>query len=367
MYVARMFWPVRLAVFYPYSHDLPAWGVLGAGVALAGVSLLVVRRRRTDPYLAVGWFWYLGTLAPVIGFIQVGGQSSADRYAYLPMIGLSIMLAWGMTELCKRQPRALAAGAVAACSACVVLTCYQISYWANSGTLFRHAVAVTSGNYIAHNNLADYYLIHRQNEEARVQVNEALRLRPSYPEARVNLATVLSRMGKMSDAEREYRVALGFQPANVEAHAGLGVVLAMQGRIAEALREIQEVVRLSPGYAEGHYSLGRVLAAMGRSDEAMAEFREAVRLRPDHAEAHHSLGIALAGRGRLTEAIAEFTAEARLKPDDANVHNSLGITLAGVGRYDDAIAQFAEALKIQPGFAAARKGLENALAKRAQQ
>ena len=367
VYIARMLWPVHLAVFYPYSHDLPAWGVAGAAVALAGISILVVRRLRTDPYLAVGWFWYLGTLAPVIGLIQVGGQSSADRYMYLPMIGLTIMLAWGATELGKWPPRTVAAAAVAACAACVVLTCYQVSYWANSGTLFRHAVEVTSGNYIAHNNLADYYLIHRRNEEARVEVNEALRLRPGYPEARVNLATVLTRMGKLSDAEREYHVALAFQPANVEAHAGLGVALATQGRIAEALREFQEVARLSPGYAEGHYSLGRVLASMGRTDEAMAEFREALRLRPDHAEAHHSLGIALAGRGRLTEAIAEFTAEARLKPNDANVHNSLGITLAGVGRYDDAIAQFAEALKIQPGFAAARKGLESALAKRGQQ
>jgi len=367
VYIARMFWPAHLAVFYPYSHDLPAWSAVGAGAVLAGISILVVRRRRTAPYLAVGWFWYLGTLAPVIGLIQVGGQSSADRYTYLPMIGLTIMLAWGATDLFKRQPRALAVAAVAACSACVLLTFQQISYWANSGTLFRHAVEVTSDNYIAHNNLADYYLIHRRNEEARVQVNEALRLKPGYPEARVNLATVLTRMGKLSDAEREYHVAMAFQPANVEAHAGLGVALATQGRIAEALREFQEVVRLSPGYAEGHYSLGRVLAAMGRTDEAMAEFREAVHLRPDHAEAHHSLGITLAGRGRLTEAIAEFTAEARLKPDDANVHNSLGMTLAGVGRYDDAIAQFAEALKIQPGFTAARKGLESALARRGQQ
>jgi Flp pilus assembly protein TadD len=380
MYIARMFWPVHLAVFYPYSHDLPVLGVAGAGVALAGVSILVVRRLRTNPYLAVGWFWYLGTLAPVIGIIQVGGQSSADRYTYLPMIGLTIMLAWGATPIRaatvrerstsvhnKWPPRTVVAAAVVACSACVVLTCQQISYWANSGTLFRHAVEVTTGNYIAHNNLADYYLIHRRNEEARVQINEALRLRPGYPEARVNLATVLTRMGKLSDAEREYRVALSFQPANVEAHAGMGVALATEGRIAEALREFQEVVRLSPGYAEGHYSLGRVLASMGHSEAAIAEFRQAIRLRPDHAEAHHSFGITLASRGRLTEAIAEFTAEARLKPDDANVHNSLGITLAGVGRYDDAIAQFAEALKIQPGFAAAQKGLESALAKQGQQ
>lgn len=367
LYIARMLWPLHLAVFYPYSHSLPVLGAAEAAAALLAVSYFVVRRRNAQPYLAVGWFWYLGTLVPVIGLIQVGGQSSADRYMYLPMIGLTIMLAWGVTDLLKQRPQALALAAAAACLACVVLTCYQVSYWQDSGTLFRHAVDVTTGNYIAHNNLADYYLIHRRNEEARLQINEALRLRPGYPEARVNLATILTRMGRLSDAEREYHVALAFQPGNVEAHAGLGVMLATEGRIAEALREFQEVVRLRPSYAEGHYSLGRVLASVGRSDQAIAEFRETVRLRPDHAEAHHSLGISLASRGRLTEAIAEFTTEAQLKPNDANVHNNLGMTLAGVGMYDDAIRQFSEALKIQPGLAAARKGLDAALARRGEQ
>jgi protein O-mannosyl-transferase len=366
-YIARMFWPVRLAAFYPYSHELAAWRVMGALLVLAAICVVVIRRRAREPYLAVGWFWYLGTLAPVIGIIQVGGQSSADRYTYVPMIGLGIMLAWGVSELRKLPPRVMAIGAAAVCTACVALTWQQASYWANSGTLFRHAIEVTEGNYIAHNNLADYYLIHRQNEAARVQVNAALELRPAYPEARVNLATVLSRLGKMSDAEREYRVALSFQPSNVEAHAGLGVVLATQGRMGDALNEFERVVILRPGYADGRYSLGRVLASMGHTDEAMAEFREAVRLRPDHAEAHHSLGVVLASRGRLTEAIGEFTAEARLKPDDANVHSNLGIVLASVGRYDDAIAQFTQALKIQPGLDSARKGLENAMAKRAQE
>jgi tetratricopeptide (TPR) repeat protein len=366
VYIGRMLWPANLAVFYPYSHQLPAWEIAGAAAALAAISIMVVRHRRSDPYLTVGWLWYLGTLVPVIGFIQVGGQSSADRYTYLPMIGLTIMLAWGATDLFRRRPRILAAGAATACFACVLLTNQQVSYWANSGTLFRHAVEVTSGNYIAHNNLADYYLVHRQNEEARLQVNEALRLKPAYPEARVNLATVLSRMGKTSEAEHEYRVALEFQPVNVEAHAGLGVTLLAEGRVPEALREFQEVTRLSPGYAEGHYSLGRVLGAMGRTEEAMLEYRQAIRLRPDNAAAHHSLGIALASRGRLTEAIAEFTAEAALEPDDANVHNNLGITLLGVGRYDDAVEQFSEALRIQPGFAAARQGLQQAMAMRGQ-
>ena len=367
VYIGRMFWPAKLAVYYPYSHHLPAAAVTAAGALLAGVTFLTIRRLGRDPYLAVGWFWYLGTLVPVIGLIQVGGQSSADRYTYLPTIGLTIMLAWGAADLVKRYPRAKAAVAAAAGSAlcaCLVLTAIQTSYWANSGSLFEHAVGVTTGNYIAENNLADYYLTEMRTEEARAPVLEALRLNPYYPEAHVNLATILRRTGQMSQSEQQYQDALRLQAINVEAHAGYGALLLQEGRNEEARAQFAQVVELRPEDADAHYDLGRVLAALGRGDEAMAEFSEAVRLRPDQAEAHHSLGVALASRGRFNEALVEFAAEARLKPDDADIHNYMGMLLASVGRIDEAIAQYSEALRIQPDFAAARKGLEAAQARR---
>ena len=367
VYIARMFWPAKLAVYYPYSHDLPVWYAVAAGVALAGISVLALRWFRRRPYLAVGWFWYLGTLVPVIGFVQVGGQSSADRYMYLPMVGLTIMLSWGAADFVKRYPRArtvVAVSAVAACSACLVLTWLQLRYWANSGTLFEHAVEVTAGNHIAHNNLAAYYVAQMRNEEAWGHVIEALRIRPNYAEAHVNLATILRRLGKADDSEREYRVALSLQPDNVEAHSGYGALLLSQGRTDEAMREFWEVVQLRPEHADGHYDLGRMFAAVGRTDEAMAQFSETIRLRPDHAEAHHSLGFALMSRGRLNEALAQFDAEARLKPTDASVHNTLGMLLASAGRLDEAIAQFTEALRIKPDFDAARKSLATTLARR---
>ena len=262
-------------MYYPYNRELPVWGAVAAGAALVGISALVVRRLRTNPYLAVGWFWYLGTLVPVIGLVQVGGQSSADRYTYLPTVGLAIMLSWGAADFLKRYPgarTAAAASALAACSACLALTWLQVGYWANSESLFRHAVDVTDGNYIAHNNLADYYLTQMRNEEARSHIVEALRLRPNYPEAHVNLATYLRRAGQVDDSENEYRIALGLQPNNVEAHEGYGALLLGQGRVNEALREFWEVVELRPEYAGGHYSLGRMFAAVGRTDEAMAQF-----------------------------------------------------------------------------------------------
>jgi Tfp pilus assembly protein PilF len=367
VYIARTFWPAKLAVYYPYSHDLPVWRAVAAGVALAGITLLVLRWFRPRPYLAVGWFWYLGTLVPVIGFVQVGGQSSADRYTYLPMVGLAIMLSWGAADLAKRYPRARSVAAVlavAACSACLVLTWLQLRYWANSGTLFEHAVEVTAGNYIAQNNLADYYLTQMRNEDAWGHAIAALRIKPDYPEAHINLATILRRLGKADESEREYRVALSLQPGNVQAHSGYGALLLGQGRANEALGEFSEVVQLRPEYADGHYDLGRMLAAVGRTDEAMAQFFETIRLRPDHAEAHHSLGFALVSRGRLDEAVAQFAAEAQLKPTDAGVHNNLGMLLASVGRLDEAIAQFSEALRIKPDFEAARRSRETTLARR---
>lgn len=360
LYIARWFWPANLAVYYPYRHNLPIWLIAASAAALAAITWLAIRSRRRHPYFAVGWLWYLGTLVPVIGIIQVGGQASADRYTYLPTIGLTLILAWGGVELIARYPqtsRAIVAAAIAAVSVCLVLTGIQTSYWANSGSLFQHAVNVTSANYIAENNLADYYLTKMRTGDARAPVLEALRLNPNYPEARVNLATILRRTGEFNQSEQQYQEALRIQPINVEAHAGYGALLLQEGRNDEALREFSTVVQLRPEDADARYDLGRVLAAMRRTDEAIAQFSEAIRLRPDDAEAHHSLGVVLAGRGRMNEALAEFYTEARLKPRDASLHNYLGMLLAGIGRLNEAAAQYSEALRIQPDSAAARQGL----------
>ena len=367
-YIGRTLWPAKLAVYYPYSHDLPAVQLLLAVAVLGGVTTLAIRWFRSHPYVAVGWFWYLGTLVPVIGLVQVGGQSSADRYTYLPSIGFTIMLAWGGVEWARRYPRAgkpIAAGAIAALGACLVLTAIQTSYWANSGLLFQHAVDVTSGNYIAANNLADYYLTEMRTGEASAPVLEALRLNPGYPEAHVNLATILRRTGKFAESEQQYQEAIRLQSINPGAHSGYGALLLQEGRAGQAAGEFAQVVELRPEDAEARYNLGRVLVAVGRFEAGVAQLNEGIRLRPDYADAYHSLAVALAGRGRLNEAIDEFRMEARLKPGDANLRNSLGMLLAGVGRFDEAIAEYAEALRLQPDLAAARQGIEVAKAKKA--
>jgi Tfp pilus assembly protein PilF len=350
-YLGRMFWPAGLAVYYPYSHHLAAAQLVPAGVLLAGATVLAVRCWRSRPYLAVGWFWYLGTLLPVIGLIQVGGQASADRYTYLPTIGLTIAMAWGGMELLERYPEAwkpIVGAALVAVCACLVLAVIQVSYWANSGLLFQHAAEVTTGNYVADNNLADYYLTQMRTEEARAPVLEALRFNPDYPEAHVNLATILRRTGQMAESEREYQRAIRIQPISAAAHEGYGALLLQENRTVDAANEFARVVELQPEDADGHYNLGRVLAAIGRFDEGLEQLHEAIRLRPDYAEAHHSLAMALISRGRLNDALAEFVEEGRL--------------LLAQGRVDEAIAVYTTALRLQPDSAEARRGLEAAKA-----
>ena len=367
-YMGRMFWPAKLAVYYPYSHHFSAAQILAAVVVLGGITILAARWFRQYPYLAVGWFWYLGTLVPVIGFVQVGGQSSADRYTYLPTIGLTIVLAWAAVDFVKRYPqfqKAVLGAAAAAVAICAVLTAIQTSYWANSGRLFQHATEVTNDNFIADNNLADYYLTEMRTADARAPVLEALRLNPYYPEAHVNLATILRRTGQFGESERQYLEAIQLQSINPGAHSGYGALLLQEGRAFQAAGEFAKVIELQPEDAEARYNLGRVLMAIGRFDQGVAQLNEAIRLRPDYADAYHSLAVALAGRGRLNEAVDEFREEARLRPRDASVRNSLGMLLAGIGRLDEAIVEYSAALRIQPNSETARRGLEAAKAKKA--
>jgi len=364
VYIRDMIWPADLAVLYPLPQTLPVFEVAAAGLALAGISFVVARQFRARPYIAVGWCWYLGTLVPVIGLVQVGSQSRADRYTYVPLIGLWIMLAWGLADLAARWPRArkaVIAAAVVACSACAVVTWFQIQYWADTETLVRHALQVTNGNFILRHNLADYYLQQNRTEEARRLEAEALAINPDYLEARLDLALALSLLGRPADAEMEYRRALELHPDGKQmavAHSGLGAVLAAQHRTMEALPELQLAVQLRPDSAEQHYNLATALAELGRNQESAGEFAAAVRLEPGDAEAHRRLATVLTAQGKRNEAADEFAAAVQLEPTDAATQYSLATALARAGRLDEAILHFSEAVRLKPDFEAARRDLE---------
>jgi len=394
-YLGQTVWPARLAVFYPFAEKLPWWPVAFCAAALVGITLVVARVFRGTPFLLVGWLWYLGTLVPVIGLVQVGEQAHADRYTYVPLVGIFIMLAWSAAAAVRRWPATkwVICGALAAvCGTCLVLTTMQVRYWKDSESLFQHAIEVTQGNYVAynnlgvmererhrltqaiadyrealrirpasleaHNNLSEALLKEGRLEEATVQILETLRLKPDSADGHVNLGALLDRRGKLDAAMAEYREALRLAPENAVAHSGLGGVLTDLGRTEEGLREMREGIRLRPEYAEGYYNLGWLLATHGRAGEAIPIFQEAIRLDPDDTEAHYNLGTALAAEGRLAEAIVEFQAALRLTPDYANAHLNLGKALANGGRMEEAAAQFSEALRADPNLKEAREALE---------
>jgi len=328
-YIAKMFWPTGLAVFYPYPQGLPVWQVAIAALVLAGVSALVLLWFRTRPYLAIGWLWYLVTLVPVIGLVQVGAQARADRYTYVPMVGLSIMLAWGATDMARRWPHTkpeIVALAAVACAACVALTWLQVQYWRNSEALFQHAVDVTSGNYVAEHNLG---------------------------------SALMEEPGRLPEAIHHLEAAVRIKPDSARAHSDLGSALSkLPDRLPQVIAEYQLAVRFSPGSAIPHYNLGNALDAAGRVPEALAEWDTAIRLdlayaprlKQPMAEAHNNLGVTLTSApGRLPDAIVHFEAALRLAPDYADAHYNLGIALSNIpGRTTEAISELETALRLHP-------------------
>ena len=362
IYIVKMFWPVKLAVFYPYPHDLPVWEIAMSVLILAGISIVVLRQWSSRPYLGVGWLWFLGTLVPVIGFVQVGAQARADRYTYIPMVGLGIMLAWGLREVLKGKIAIYAA--IVACLACGVVCEAQIRYWRNSETLFRHALDVTSGNYLAHHNLGVALAAEGRFSEAIQQYQAALQIEPNAANVETDYGNALAKSGRIPEAIAHYRTALRVLPDSPITHNDLANALAATpANVSEAIAEYQTALRLKPDYdeartnlaqtqsnaAEMQCNLGVDLAKSRNPQAAIPHFEEALRLKPDYVDAHNNLGVVLAGAGRVPEAISHFEAALRIDPNSADAHVNLGIALAGIpGRTPEAIRHLQAALRIRP-------------------
>ena len=388
VYLLKFFVPINLAVFYPYPESIPLWQPVAAAIALVAISAAASRRR----YLIASWLWFLITLLPMIGIIQAGLQSRADRYTYLPSTGLAIMVSWGAAELFETKKNALAISAVATAAALAAITYANLQNWRDSVSLFRHAIAVTHGNYIAYNNLGvalrrggnideaiplfesairihpayaeaqdnlgEALLVENRLSEAEPHVVEALRLNPSFADAHINIGTLLNKHGQFDAAAEQFRTAVRLDPENADAHAGLGVTLTELSRFDEALPQLLEAARSKPDSADVHYNLGRVYGLAGRTPDAIAEFSETIRLDPKNAEAYFNLGTAYAAENRLNDAEQQFRAALRLKPDYLNAHFNLASALANEGRYVEAMAEFSETLRLNPNFQEARRGLE---------
>ena len=363
-YLGKMFWPTDLAVYYPHPGHWPPVEVLLAGVLLAGLSALLFMQRRHYPFLLVGWLWFVGTLAPVIGLVQVGEQAMADRYTYIPSVGVLMLTIWGAHELTRRwrhQAMVPLLAGVTAVVLCVVLTRQQLGYWQDSETLFRHALAVTQNNQIAHDNLGDALLEKGQTDDAIRQFQEVTRLKPNDADAYNNLGNALGKSGRIGEAISQYHEALRLKPDNASAYYSLGTALDAEGQTDEAIRQYQEAIRFKPDDVPAHNNLGNAFLKQGRTDEAIRQYQETLRLKPDYAQAHNNLGVALVRNGRSDEAISQYQEAIHIQPDYADAHNNLGVALARGGRIDEAISHFQEAIRFKPAYANAQSNLAQAL------
>jgi Tfp pilus assembly protein PilF len=291
-YLEKLFWPADLAVFYPHPGHWSLAKVLLAGGVMLAVSVVVFEERRRFPFLLVGWLWFIGTLVPVIGLVQVGDQAMADRYTYLPSLGLLILAIWGAYELTRgwHYPVfALAGAGSAALVLCIVFTRQQLGHWEGTEALFRHALQVTENNYVAHVGLGIELVRKDHIDEAISQYQEGLRLKPDYALAHNNLGYALLRKGQIEEAISHYHEALFLKPDYTLAHHNLGNALLMKGQIDEAISQYQAAILLKPDYADAHNDLGLALYRKGRPGEAMCQFQEALRLDPDHSAARKNL------------------------------------------------------------------------------
>lgn len=349
-YLRKTFWPDDLSVLYPHPGHWPVGTIVAAMVLLTVLTLGAIWWRKRWPSLFVGWFWFVGMLVPVIGLVQVGIQSMADRYTYLPHLGLFIAVVWSGAALVMRWPSlqvpAMVAGGLVLC-ACAGLTFRQTQIWENTETLFTNAVRVTDRNYLAYNNLGFYLANHGRSAEALTNYEASLRIKPDYPDARNNLGHVLAGQRRFAEAIEHYRLALASAPSNLEIHNNLGNALSETGDLDGAMTEYRFVLQRNPKHADAHNNLGIALAMRGQLAEAMEHFNLALQYKPTDAGAHGNLGNAFAAQRNWPEAVRHYTEALRLSPNDPQTRNNLGNVLAEQGRLEEARTNYLLALKLK--------------------
>ncbi|HOW79011.1 MAG: tetratricopeptide repeat protein [Verrucomicrobia bacterium] len=402
-YLGKTFWPLNLATPYPHPGHWPLGLVLLGLVLLAGVTGLVLWQRRRHPFGVTGWFWFLGMLVPVIGLVQVGEQSLADRYTYLPMVGVLIVVIWGVYEAGRRKagrwrglkPMLVCLAALVLLG-CVLRTRDQCRCWRGSERLYRHALAVSRNNFIAAYNLGGWLDGEGRTDEALTYYRKAVEMQPRYPDPLNNIGCILAGRKQFAEAIPYFEAALRSRPDYVLAHENLAAACRELGRFREAIPHLEVVVkarpedtgvlnslanalagvgrfaeavpyyeaslRVRPEQVAAHYGLANALVKLGRADEAVAHYRQALQAKPDFAQAQHDLGIALARQGRLEEAVLAMREAARLEAGNATYQINLGRLLAARQEWSEAIACYERAVQLAPGNADAQFHLGKALA-----
>lgn len=319
-YLFLTFWPSGLGVYYPLSPaGVPAWQIAVAVVLLLAITAIALREARRRPYLITGWLWFLGTLVPVIGLVQVGvGPAMADRYHYIPSIGLFTAIIFGLADLATAWRIGRVSIAVVSTAVLLVfgsLTALQVSRWRDSMTLFERTLSVTSDNLVIHYNFGHFLGQQGKYDEAVPHFAEALRIKPDFFDALINMGVSLSEQGKSAEAIPYYHRALGVEPDNAKAHMQLALALVKQEKGDDALQQAYKALELAPNDADIRTNLGLMLARRKELSEAATQLNEALRLNPNSAEAHNNLGLVFLMAGQPEKSLPHFSAALRLKPN----------------------------------------------------
>ena len=394
-YVLKAIWPHKLAVFYPHpGNTLLSWQIAGGALMIVAACYLAIRSAKKYPYIPVGLFWYLGTLVPVIGLVQVGDQAMADRYTYIPLIGVFIIVAWGASDFFKKwhnQKIYLGISAAIILVALASKTFLQLNTWKNGITLFEHAVSVTENNYQAHNNLGTAYES-IDLAKAIFHYEAALKIHPNYAKALFNLANAFSENGNIDEAVRYYLKALNIKPNNPAALNNLGEalvkkgdydkaiyyfkwalrteskkadtrmnlanVLFLKGNPDEAISQYRKILQTDFENADLHYNLACVLSSQKKYNEAIRHYNETLSIDPKYSKAHYNLGNIYLNQGKTIEAFMHYAEVIKLKPDYSQAYNKLGLILFRQGKFNEAEVFFSKAVRIDPNYHEARKYLE---------
>lgn len=353
VYLRQMVWPAGLVAFYPYPRwGLPAWQAVMAALLLAGLSGIAVWQWRKRPWIMVGWVWYLVMLLPVAGFIKVGMHSHADRFTYLPQIGIYLAVTWWLSDLgALARIGRLSSGILMGCLVGALMVCAwkQTTYWKDSDTLWARALACNADNEMGHYGVGNYFLKKEKWADAITEYQKALQIRPDFPEAECNLGVALDGEGKVDEAIVHYQRMVAFKPDYADAYYNLGFGLQKQGRMDEAVVQYQKALQLDPDDANVYNNLGLIFAQAGKVDEAISEFQKAIATLPGHINPEINLGTALLQKGELNEAMDHFQKALEITTNSAEAHYGLGNVYLAKGDSANAISEYQQSLQITPG------------------
>jgi protein O-mannosyl-transferase len=360
VYIGKMIWPIHLAVLYPHIYGfIPVFKIIVFAVMLIVATIVLIYYGRRHKYLIVGWFWYIVTLVPVIGIIQVGSQAMADRYTYIPLTGIFLIIAFGASELLQNIPvkkYIFTALAIIVLLGCVTTTSKQLKYWQDDYPLYDHALTVIEQTYLTQDNVSEL--------GPRRHTSEALRYVPNSPVLHTIFGTTLLELNRLDEAIDNFKFAIELDPNYLTPYYNMAIALGQKGDVNGAIEQYKSIIRLKPDFVDAYSFTGELLYQKGQFAESIEYLEKAIQFAPDNIPLHNRLMTAYASIGKIDEAIEHCRIVLKANPNDAEMLTNLGILLQVQGRVDEAIESYRKALQINPNFQKARENLETILAQK---